>query len=362
MLIDSHTHFGDWDSVKPLEEMYDAMMTEMDANGVDRFVIAVTGGYAGQYGGFRMADALWFKRRQPARVFVLGGLDWSGIVGGETKPLYPLPEQLDLLRSAGCDGLKLLNGKPDNRKVLGHALDSEILEPMYRWLEENDWACVWHVADPPEFWNPDTTPLWARRNGWWYDETCPQKVQIDGEARRVFAKHPTISFALAHFFFISQDLDAADELLAQNPGVNLDLAPGVEMLHNFTANRDAARAFFEKWSERILYGTDIGMAAHGTHPERGWMVRHFLETNDVFEVPDDAFMLPDDRHTLHGIGISPEACANIYGKNAVRLLGETPAPMDDEACRALCERLVASAARHDATDAAAERFLAELGG
>lgn len=361
MLIDSHTHFGDWDSVKPLEEMYGAMMTEMDANGVDRFVIAVTGGYAGQYGGFRLADALWFKRRQPERVFVLGGLDWSGIVGGETAPVYPLPEQLDLLRSAGCDGLKLLNGKPDNRKVLGHALDSEILEPMYRWLEENDWACVWHVADPPEFWNPDTTPLWARRNGWWYDETCPQKVQIDGEAKRVFAKHPAIQFALAHFFFTSQDLDAADELLTQNPGVNLDLAPGVEMLHNFTANREQARAFFEKWSGRILYGTDIGMAAHGTHPQRGWMVRHFLETNDIFEVPDDAFMLPDDRHTLHGIGISPEACANIYGKNAVRLFGETPALVDDEACQALCERLIASAARHGATDAAAEVLLAELG-
>jgi predicted TIM-barrel fold metal-dependent hydrolase len=360
MLIDTHVHYGDWNSVKPLEEMYDAMLADMDANGVDRFVIAVTGGYDGQYGGFKLADALWFKRRQPERVFVLGGLDWSGLLNGGTEAVYPLTEQLDLLRAVGCDGLKLLNGKPDNRKILGHALDSETLEPIYQWLEANDWACVWHVADPPEFWNPDTTPLWARRNGWWYDETCPKKAQIDAEARRVFAKHPSVNFALAHFFFISQDLAAADALLTENPGLYLDLAPGVEMLHNFTANREQARAFFERWSERILYGTDVGMDAHNTHLKRSWMVRHFLETEDVFEVPDDPFMLPDDRHTLHGIGISAEARANIYSRNAIRLFGETPAPVDDAACRILCDRLIASAARRGATDAAAEKLKAEL--
>ena len=360
MLIDSHVHFGDWDGVKPLEEMYDAMMADMDANGIDRFVIAVTGGYDGQYGGFKLADALWFKRRQPERVYVLGGLDWSGALAGGTEPVYPFATQLDLLRAAGCDGLKLLTGKPDNRKILGHALDSETLEPIYAWLEANDWACVWHVSDPPEFWNPDTTPLWARRNGWWYDASCPRKAQIDAEARRVFARHPAIRFALAHFFFASQDLEAAEELLGANPCVHLDLAPGVEMLHNFTANREQARAFFERWSERILYGTDIGMAAHSTHPRRGWMVRHFLETNEIFEVPDDPFMLPDDRHTLHGIGISPAARANIYGRNAARLFGDRPAPLDDDACGLLCDRLVASAARRGATDPAAEKLRAEL--
>jgi hypothetical protein len=90
------------------------------------------------------------------------------------------------------------------------------------------------------------------------------------------------------------------------------------------------------------------------------MVRHFLETEDVFEVPDDPFMLPDDRHTLHGIGISAEARANIYSRNAIRLFGETPAPVDDAACRILCDRLIASAARRGATDAAAEKLKAEL--
>jgi hypothetical protein len=86
----------------------------------------------------------------------------------------------------------------------------------------------------------------------------------------------------------------------------LDLAPGVEMLHNFSARRDDARAFFIRFADRIIFGSDFGMTC-GWGRDRGMMIRRFLETDEVFDVPDDPAMTPDDRPPLKGIALPREA-------------------------------------------------------
>ena len=131
MLFDAHVHFGDWDGKVPVESLYRKMMEEMEENGVDRFSINVCGRCPNSPGALRLADALWFKRRQPSRVTVFGGLDWRGATDGGMAPLIPFRTQLDQLKQVGCDGLKLLHGKPDRRKELGHPLDGSLCEPIY---------------------------------------------------------------------------------------------------------------------------------------------------------------------------------------------------------------------------------------
>lgn len=360
MIIDSHIHFGDWTQTVSPQDLYKKMLAEMDHDGIDAFNLCVCGNYAGRYGYFKQADALWFKFRQPHRVYVFGGLDMTGLFDGKA-PITPFVDQLERLRKVGCDGLKLLTGKPDTRKMLGHALDSEVFEPVYAWCETHAFPMVWHIADPPEFWNRETTPLWARRNGWWYDDTHLPKAAIDAEALAVFRAHPRLRVALAHFGFLSDRLADAATLLDTYPGIYLDLAPGVEMLHNFTAAPDAARTFFSTYQHRILYGTDTGMDAHATSPERGWMVRHWLASTETFDVPDDPFMLPDDRTTITGIGLPEPILDNILGENFRRFVGSpTPRPLHLEALADMCRTLIASAKETGKTDPAAELLLEEL--
>jgi hypothetical protein len=74
-------------------------------------------------------------------------------------------------------------------------------------------SALWHVGDPPEFWSERTVPQWARQRGWWYDDTHPPKSQIDAEIFRVFERHPRLRLILPHFFFMSDRLDDAAELL-----------------------------------------------------------------------------------------------------------------------------------------------------
>jgi len=326
MIIDCHVHFGGVD-------LHDKMLADQERTGVDRFNIVVTPvlGEASDPGKF--ADALWFKRRHPDSVYVFGGLDYTGLFdAGRDDPDVPLLEQLERIMALGCDGLKMLCGKPDSRKVIGRPLDGVLFEPLLARLEETRFPLLWHIGDPPEFWNPEAVPLWAKQQNWWYDASFPTKQQIDHEAHAAFEKHPGLNLILAHFFFLSQDLAAAGALLDAYPNLHFDLAPGVEMYHNFTRRPDEARAFFVRYADRILYGTDIGAGRHCTGPRRGWMVRHWLETAEEFEVPDDPLMTPDDRPPLQGIGLDADALEKIYAGNFHRILGRTePAPLDSRA-------------------------------
>jgi len=325
MIVDCHTHFDG-------AALYDKMLADQRRTGADQFNIVVVP-RTGDRADWPMAAALWFKRRQPDRVYVFGGLDYTGLFdGGRDEPDVPLVEQLQRLMDLGCDGLKMLCGKPDTRKAIGRPMDGPMYEPLLDRLEETGFPLVWHIADPPEFWNPDLVPLWAKQQRWWYDETFPTYQQIDREALSAFQRHPRLNVVLAHFFFLSQDLPAADELLERFPNLHLDLAPGVEMFHNFTRDPAAAREFFVRRADRILYGTDIGAGRHCTGEKRGWMVRHWLETDDEFEVPDDPLMTPDDRPPLKGIALPADALEKIYAANFHRIVGaRKPRPLNEPA-------------------------------
>ncbi len=330
MIVDCHVHFDGID-------LYDRMLADQQRTGVDRFNIVVTPRLSAEPGAFRLAEALWFKRRHPDRVYVFGGLDYGGMFDrGRDEPDVPLVEQLERLVALGCDGLKMLCGKPDSRKAIGQPLDGPLYEPLLARLEETRFPVLWHIGDPPEFWNPDAVPLWAKKHNWWYDSSFPTKPQLDREAHNAFERHPGLNLILAHFFFLSQDLDAAAGFLDAFPGFHLDLAPGVEMFHNFTARRDEARDFFLRYAERILYGTDVGAGRHCTGPGRGWMVRHWLETDDEFDVPDDPLMTPDERPALRGVALPGEALERICAGNFHRIVGRSePRPLDEAAVDAL---------------------------
>jgi hypothetical protein len=312
-ILDGHVHCFD-------RERWPATLASLRYTGARQFALLDIGtdDDGGDPERQQLANALRAKREMPDQAFVFGGLDF--------RDLAHLERQLQQLIDIGCDGLKLLVGKPDRRKCLGVALDDAALQPMLALAEQTQFPVLWHVGDPPEFWSEATVPIWARQRGWWYDATHPSKSQIDAEIARVFARHPRLRLILPHFFFLSDRLDDAARLLETYPSFMLDLAPGVEMFHSFSARRDDARAFFIRFADRIIFGTDFGMSC-GWGRDRGMMIRRFLETDDLFEVPDDPAMTPDDRPPLHGIALPREALKLIYVANFCRVVGARPRPL-----------------------------------
>ena len=318
-IVDCHAHFGgdDLDGI-------DVMVEKEAKAGIEQVSLLVTS-VPGRVNG--NPQALFAKSRYPDKVYLFLGMDYSAIGSDvDHRWTYSLPQQIERLAAMGCDGIKMINGKPNCRKDAGIALDSVIYDAYFARLAETGFPVLWHVNDPEEFWNPETAPEWAKSRGWLYDDTFPSNESIYQECERVLDKYPDLTIIFAHFYFLSDFLDRAGAFLDRYPNVHLDLAPGIEMLHNFTKRPEAARDFFLKYQNRIIFGTDFS-------PRMGlsriWVVRNFLETDETFHVPTDDYLFwPDHRTMIRGIKLPEETLRRIYADNFGRIVGSEPKPLD----------------------------------
>jgi len=340
-IIDAHVHFGD---VRLMPEVLELM----GGAGVDQLNLVSTP--RPQLINLN-AQGLYFKAHHPDRVYLFGSLDYSGVLGPADRSLtVPLAEQVDRLMALGCDGIKMVEGKPELRKQMGLAFDSEVYADFFARAAERGVPILWHIGDPEEFWDRERIPTWAKSHGWFYDETFPTLESLYREVSHVLARNPTLTVIFAHFYFLSAQLPRAAELLDRYRNVNLDITPGVEMYHNFTANFDAARDFVLQYQDRILFGTDSGASATiggELHIDmevglnRIWMVRNYLETGDVFPVPFDPLMTPDDRPPIRGMALPQEVLRKIYAGNFQRVAGAAPKALDIDLVKRELERIAA---------------------
>lgn len=318
-IIDCHAHFGgeDLDGI-------DGMLDREREGGVEQVNILITS-FPGRVNA--NPEGLYCKVRHPDKVYLFPGLDYSAIARDvDHRWTRSLAQQVDHLEAMGCDGIKMLNGKPNYRKASGLALDSVVYDDYFARLAETGFPVLWHVNDPEEFWDPDRAPEWAKGPGWLYDDTFPTKESIYGECERVLEKQPNLKIIFAHLYFLSDDLPRAAAFLDRYPNVHLDLAPGIEMLHNFTKQPDESREFFVKYQDRIVFGTDF---APGGRLSRIWVVRNFLETDEEFHVPkDEPLFWPDYRTTIRGIALPEDVLKKIYADNFRRFASSSPHPLD----------------------------------
>lgn len=290
-------------------------------------------------------DALRFKRRHPGRCFVLGELSrlaWALFQDDSPALAKNLVAQAQALLAAGCDGIKLLEGKPDiRRKFPIPDFDSAAWLPFWEYAEAQGIPLTLHLNDPPEFWDKSRMNPYAIQQGWFYGEDSVNNQEQYRQMGAVLARYPNLKLQLAHFYFRYDDLNGLDALLEQCPKLRLDLTPGVEIYYSLSDQPEAARAFFIRHCDRILFGTDIGSrAAIATPPKpldplesapRVRLIRQFLETKGPYTLKPDGrylFNIPDRR--MQGLSLPADILHQIYETNAWTHFGGAPRAVPEE--------------------------------
>ena len=294
--------------------------------------------------------ALVMKHMSGDRFFVFGSPDLSAYY------LHPhdlgeyLVSYAQLLLSSGCDGIKLLEGKPQMRKT--HPIpdfDSPVWEPFWAYLEANEVPVLFHVNDPETNWSPDASD-WVKQQGWWYDDSYINNEVQYAQVLRVLQAHPHLKVIFAHFFFMSAQLPRLDAILSSYPNVMVDLTPGIEMYENFSSDFASAKAFFDKYHDRICYGTDIGGRCILTNEgdpfnekenlRRPEIVRQFLTMSGEALITSDGNFIHDrSPFTMKGLALPPDRLEEILDSNARRMIGALPRPTDPEQVLTLCALL-----------------------
>ncbi|MCP4751606.1 MAG: amidohydrolase family protein, partial [Proteobacteria bacterium] len=260
-MIDCHVHYAD-PSLMP------GLIRLMDQLGIRKFNIVCTP-HLDRLS--LLPDALHLKGHYPERVYVFGGLDISALFIEPDRAGRIFAEYVETLIELGCDGIKMIEGKPQIRKMLPiPAFDSDVLDPYWKKLEETGMPVIFHLNDPEEFWDKERIPQWALDRDWFYgDGEYVNNEDQYTEVINVLSRYPDLRVIFAHFFFLSGQLPRLTGYMDRFPNMGIDLTPGIEMYSNFSANWNAAREFFTTYQDRIYFGTDIGAKALLEEPNNG---------------------------------------------------------------------------------------------
>jgi predicted TIM-barrel fold metal-dependent hydrolase len=302
------------------------LLATMDRKNI-RAMVNLTGGYdAG------LAEAVTkYDKAYPGRFYTFTEPSYSRF----KEPNYPQlqAEAIERAHRDGARGLKIL-------KTLGLYLREDITSGTLVKIDDHRFDPMWdacgrlnipvaiHISDPIAFFTPtdrfneryeelSNHPDWS-----FYDHDFPSNADLIAARNRMFARHPQTQFIALHVGNFSEDLANVSENLDRFPNMTVDIAARIGELGR---QPRTARKFFEKYQDRILFGTDA--TPHGDEfPQQVFndklyeIYYRFLETDDEYFDYAPAKIPPQGRWKIYGIELPELILKKVYFENAARLL------------------------------------------
>ena len=308
-VIDIHNHT----TVTPAN--VEQLIKEMDSLNI-RLLNNLSGG-----NGDRLKKSIETIRNSPYkdrfRVFV--NVDWegAGAPGWKERAVAQVDEGV----KDGAIGLKVFkNLGLTARKADGSRLtvDDPDLDPVWQACARLNIPVLIHVADPAQFFAPIDfhNERWLELNVFpgreYPSDRYPSFETLMGERDRMFARNPKTRYINAHFGWHGNDLGRAARHLDSLPNVVLEVAA---VLYEFGRQPRAARDFFIKYQDRVLFGKD---AYEPTEYPYYWR---------VFETKDEYFDYYRDYHAfwkLYGMDLPDDVLRKLYYRNALRIAPGLP--------------------------------------
>jgi predicted TIM-barrel fold metal-dependent hydrolase len=334
-LIDIHTHI----SASTKSEAGVELAPEREYLGTPQELLAVmerkniramvnlTGGYEK---GLAETVAK-YDRAYPGRFYTFAEPSYSRF----KEPEYPKVQAraIEQAHRDGARGLKIL-------KTLGLYLRENITSGTLVKIDDPRFDSMWdacgqlnmsvaiHVSDPIAFFTPtdrfneryeelNNHPDWS-----FYGGDFPSNDELLAARNRVIGRHPKTQFIVLHVGNFAEDLQNVSDSLDRFPNMFVDIAARIGELGR---QPRTARKFFEKYQDRILFGTDA--TPHGDdYPQQVFNNKlyeiyfRFLETDDEYFDYAPAKIPPQGRWRIYGINLPDSILSKVYYENAARVL------------------------------------------
>ncbi len=295
-----------------------------------RTMVNLTGGYGD---GLREAIGR-YDRAHPGRFLTFTEPMWNRA----NEPGYPKMQADELGRAhdAGARGLKVL-------KTLGLYLrenvttgplikiDDRRFDPMWEACGQVKMPVAIHISDPSAFFLPtdrfnerfeelNNHPDWS-----FHGSDFPSNEELLAARNRVIERHPRTQFIGLHVGNFAENLENVGACLDRYPNFHVEIAARIGELGR---QPRTARRFFDRYQDRILFGTDAIPNGRDT-PQQVFgdllyqIYFRFLETEDEYFDYAPAPVPPQGRWRIYGIGLPDAVLKKVYNANAARLLGVT---------------------------------------
>jgi predicted TIM-barrel fold metal-dependent hydrolase len=251
------------------------------------------------------------------------------------QPDYPKIQAADIEQAHrnGARGLKILKtlGLYLRENITSGTLvkiDDPRFDPMWDACGQFKMPVAIHVSDPIAFFTPtdrfneryeelNNHPDWS-----FYDHDFPSNAELLAARNRMMARHPKTRFIVLHVGNFAEDLGNVSENLDRFPNMTVDIAARIGELGR---QPRTARRFFDKYQDRILFGTDA--TPHGDEfPQQVFndklyeIYYRFLESDDEYFDYAPAKVPPQGRWKIYGIDLPEQILKKVYYDNAAREL------------------------------------------
>ncbi len=319
--IDSHIHIYDWYNKNGVD--YRKLLDDIQKNlGLKGICVAALADRL--YGGvdINIMSAIYKLHNPNAYAFANNFL-----------PVYPacppFEAGLDSLTQykefmdIGFDGIKILY-KPDIQKDIKLLINDDYYEPFFAQAEKDKTNIMWHVADPEYCWNKDYMGPWSYRDG-----TYPTFKNMRNETFDVLEKHPKLNVTFAHFLFMSERPEVLEYIFKTYENVRVDITPHPSMYKIYLENYDFYREFFEKHSDRFVFGTDAEIPLNDKcELQIGSVYNAFVTDKEINVCGTDT----------KGLKLSDGTCEKLLYSNFKNACGDRPRPINKNALKAYIEK------------------------
>lgn len=283
----------------------------MDEVGIDKTMILTASSGA----RFDSIHALYSK--YPDRFEVWCGFDYTGY----DKPGFGPAAVAELERCVkvgargvgemGDKGRGLFYERPT--KAWGLHPDDARMDPLFEKCADLGIPVSIHIADPKWMYELMDSTNDGLMNA--MDWRLDNQKDIVGYAgmidilERTVKRHPRTTFIAVHFANLCYDLARMGELLDKYPNLYADNA--ARYAETAPIPRFAAQ-FYEKYQDRLLYGTDMGF-----DKEMYQITFRVLESTDehFYEINQFGY-----HWALNGFGLSDQVLKKVYRENALKIM------------------------------------------
>ncbi len=257
-----------------------------------------------------------YAGKYPDRFEVWCGFDYTGY----DQPGYGPAAVAELERcykvgakgvgELGDKGKGLFYSKPP---AWGMHIDDPRMNPLLEKCAELGLPINIHVAEPIWMYEKMDSTNDGLMNAYeWRLDNQPNIVDHAGMIdilERAVKQHPRTTFIACHFANCSYDLNILGSLFDKYPNLYADM--GARFAETAPIPRFVSK-FFEKYQDRLLYGTDMGF-----DKEMYQITFRILESADehFYEIDQFGYHWP-----LNGFALSDQVLRKIYRENALSIL------------------------------------------
>lgn len=276
------------------------------------------------------AVAVAFAKMDPARVhwtttFSMEGFGLPGwadrVKAGLVKAKSEGARAVKIWKNVGTSEVDA-----DGRLI---ALDHPGLSPVFQHVRALGVVVIGHQGEPHNCWLPldqmttdNDRRYFSRRpqSHLYLHPHLPTHEELIETRDRFLVAHPTLPFVGAHLGSLEHCIDRLSAFLDRFPNASVDLAARMSHLqYQSIRDREQMRAFFIRYQDRLLYGTDLTFN-EDTDPVRFRRVAHEIWVSDWhYLATTESQHIASLDVDVTGLALPRDVIDKLYYGNAMRV-------------------------------------------